>query len=93
MSMNLHCEEMDLWQTPSYITYLCMNTWELKDNPDNPEKSIYKYHKKVKEDIWYRIRERYALWIQYQINGTDRHMGEEHLKDLFSYKKLHFYVM
>jgi hypothetical protein len=23
MSMNLHCKEVDLWQTPTYITYMC----------------------------------------------------------------------
>lgn len=25
MSMNLHCEEMDLWQTPTYITWMCFS--------------------------------------------------------------------
>ena len=25
MSMNLHCEEVDLWQTPTYITYMCFS--------------------------------------------------------------------
>jgi len=24
MSMNLHCNKLDLWQTPTYITYMCM---------------------------------------------------------------------
>lgn len=32
MSMNLHCEEMDLWQTPGFITYMCYSsdddTWQ-----------------------------------------------------------------
>ena len=23
MSMNLHCKEVELWQTPSYITHMC----------------------------------------------------------------------
>jgi len=23
MSMNLHCKEVDLWQTPTHITYMC----------------------------------------------------------------------
>ena len=23
MSMNLKCKEVDLWQTPTYITYMC----------------------------------------------------------------------
>ena len=25
MSMNLHCEEVDLWQTPTHITYMCFS--------------------------------------------------------------------
>ena len=24
MSMNLHCNNVDLWQTPTYITWMCM---------------------------------------------------------------------
>ena len=23
MSMNLHCNQLDLWQTPTWITYMC----------------------------------------------------------------------
>ena len=26
MSMNLHCNLVDLWQTPTYITYMCLET-------------------------------------------------------------------
>lgn len=26
MSMNLTCNKMDLWQTPTYITYMCLET-------------------------------------------------------------------
>ncbi len=28
MSMNLHCNKLDLWQTPTHITYMCMMTHE-----------------------------------------------------------------
>ena len=23
MSMNLHCNQLDLWQTPTFVTYMC----------------------------------------------------------------------
>lgn len=26
MSMNLHCNKIELWQTPTYITYMCLET-------------------------------------------------------------------
>jgi len=25
MSMNLHCDQIELWQTPSYISYMCFS--------------------------------------------------------------------
>lgn len=30
MSINLHCNKIDLWQTPTYITYMCLETSTLK---------------------------------------------------------------
>ena len=26
MSINLHCNKVDLWQTPTYVTYMCLMT-------------------------------------------------------------------
>lgn len=26
MSMNLHCNKMQLWQTPTWVTYMCLIT-------------------------------------------------------------------
>lgn len=26
MSINLHCNKVNLWQTPTYITYMCLMT-------------------------------------------------------------------
>lgn len=40
MSMNLHCEETELWQTPTYISYMCYS------NEDGGWKGIYYRYKK-----------------------------------------------
>jgi hypothetical protein len=38
MSMNLHCKEVDLWQTPTHITYMCYS-----DNDGGWEGIRYRY--------------------------------------------------
>ena len=46
MSMNLHCNNVELWQTPTYITYMCM---ALKDGYSfefkgvNARRALYAY--------------------------------------------------
>lgn len=43
MSMNLHCEEVELWQTPTWVTYMCYS------NEDGGWKGIfYRYSEWVK---------------------------------------------
>lgn len=43
MSMNLHCEEVELWQTPTWVTYICYS------NGDGGWKGIlYRYEQWVK---------------------------------------------
>lgn len=43
MSMNLKCNEIDLWQTPTYITYMCYS------NGDGGWKGIlYRYKQWVR---------------------------------------------
>ena len=28
MSMNLECSELDLWQTPTWVTYICFSNYD-----------------------------------------------------------------
>ena len=53
MSMNLHCDEINLWQTPTYITYMCANRHKIVDG-----KLV------ISNDNWINIRERYILWVK-----------------------------
>ena len=41
MSMNLGCDEMDLWQTPTYITDMCMSLDD-NGNPDGGMEGVRK---------------------------------------------------
>lgn len=86
MSMNLHCEEMDLWQTPTHITYMCFY-----DNIDLK-----------KQALWIDARSRYAIWIKSTADGVYDSQEEcdevhdrinSHLRELYKYKKLNFFIM
>lgn len=98
MSMNLHCKEMELWQISSYFTYMMAYRYKNIPNPNNLEKDLYKPIVEPKMDSWWNIRERYKLWIWdyantfYNVDGI-RENCEEHIKKLYSFKKLHFYIM
>lgn len=54
MSMNLHCKELDLWQTPTHITYMCMSL-DKKGNPDGGMEGV---------------RKRYLYWVRSHTNGV-----------------------
>jgi hypothetical protein len=88
MSMNLHCKEVDLWQTPTHITYMCFEKVNSKG--------------KIIQDNWKSILHRYILWLKQTLNGVYENQLEEmekaetvakHIVELKKYKKLHFYVM
>lgn len=86
MSMNLSCKECRLWQTPTYITYMCYTT--VKKG-------------KVIADDWEAILNRYIIWLEHQLDGVYKNKKEllekqeiidDHIKELKSFKKLHFYI-
>ena len=90
MSMNLHCKEMDLRQTPTCITNMCVYVGVGKDGHG------------VQDKNWKAIRYRYIQWVKSHLNGVwedpddyewVRKSIEEHIDELMSFKKLHFYVM
>jgi hypothetical protein len=41
MSMNLHSDAVDLWQTPTWITYLAMYDADKRQRPVNETTHIY----------------------------------------------------
>lgn len=59
MSINLHCKEVELVQTPTYITYLCYYA-EFSQTE----------HKRNKPGHWKSILAKYLLWYRdYLLSG------------------------
>ena len=54
MSMNLHCDEMDLWQTPTYVSKMCMSYGD-NGEPDGGMEGV---------------RKRYLYWVESHTNGV-----------------------
>jgi len=80
MSMNLYCEEVELWQTPTYITYMCYS------NNDGGFQGIrYRYTQWVKSHL-------NGVWDDVEDYTDTKERIKEHLEKLNSYKKLRFYV-
>lgn len=86
MSMNLHCNKVDLWQTPTWVTYLCMSL----DDEGNPDGGME------------GVRRRYIMWVKSTLNGVwnstedfegHRASVEDHLRELNSHKDLEFYIL
>ena len=81
MSLNLHCKEIDLWQTPTYITLICFS------NNDGGWRGIkYRYETWVKS----RLNGVWENEIEYENLKTSI---KGHIKELNSFKKLNFYIM
>jgi hypothetical protein len=81
MSMNLQCKEVDLWQTPTSITYMCYS------NKDGGSKGIlYRYSEWVKGSLnrGYKDAEE-ADWARENVN--------DHLAQFMGKKKLTFSIV
>jgi hypothetical protein len=78
MSMNMHCKEVDLIQTPTHITYMCLYA-------DLGKKTL---------SPWKTILEKYVLYCQSIANRNQEweHINA-HIKHLKSYKILHFSIV
>lgn len=84
MSINLCCDEMDLWQTPSYITDMC---YEKPDGyPDKWKNIRHRYA------IWVKSHSDGA-WDSQEDLDYMKECIKNHLDHLYSHKKLNFYVM
>lgn len=81
MSMNLHCEQMELCQTPTWVTYACY----LADAKDGTPSD------------WKTIREKYILWYSSlfgkRLSKGDEMCRDEHIEALRSFDKLDFYII
>ncbi len=55
MSMNLTCEGVELWQTPTHITWMCLSYDPVSGEPDGGHDAV---------------RRRYILWVESSLNGT-----------------------
>ena len=55
MSMNLTCDEMELLQTPTFITWMCLSYNPISKQPDGG---------------WQGILRRYEYWVEAQSNGA-----------------------
>lgn len=53
MSMNLYCDEIELYQTPTYITYMCLS-YNKRGRPDGGWKGVLK---------------RYKVWVCNRVNS------------------------
>lgn len=76
MSMNLGCEEMELWETPTYISYMCLCVGKNKNG------------RYIVDKDWKAIRFRYIEWVN--SSEFDKKMVKEHIEKLMSFKKIHF---
>jgi hypothetical protein len=81
MSINLHCKEMELWQTPTYITKMCYSSeqggWKGIRN---------RYIEWVKHHTDGVYDNEYDLEMM-------RERVKIHIEELCSHKKLTFYWM
>jgi len=58
MSMNLHCKQLELWQTPTHITYMCVMQ-------DDGKISSNLKGKKARRALYM-----YRQWVRSCINGV-----------------------
>ena len=86
MSLNLHCDQIDLWQTPTYITQMCMSM----NNNREPDGGME------------AVRRRYLMWVGSHTNGhwknhedfeAMKQRVEEHINKVLAIKNPEFYIV
>lgn len=81
MSINLYCEQMELWQTPTHITYMCYS------NNDGGWRGVrYRYSHWVKSHL-------NGSWKDQKAYEAEKERVDEHLRQLHKFKELKFYTM
>lgn len=82
MSMNLHCEEVELWQTPTHISYMCYS-----NNNGGWRGILYRYEQWVQSLL-------NGVFTEDELERRDelKESIKEHIKELHSFKRLRFSV-
>jgi hypothetical protein len=84
MSMNLTCAEVELWQTPTYITYMCYS------NEDGGWQGIkYRYIQWVKS----LTNGVYNTKAEIKQRNDLQNRIQDHIKELDSFDELHFDII
>lgn len=83
MSMNLNCNKVELYQTPTWVTYSCYY-----------KEVIVKGEVRQIEEDWPNIRYKYSCWVKYMYNNEPEWstIVEEHIKELYSHHHLKFWI-
>ena len=95
MSMNLNAEvkatgeRIDLWQTPTWVSYMCVESWE-EDENGVPLQRHWKDTRKLYSD-WLRSRLQGVFHDQEEHEDL-REAIEDHLERLYSKGELEFWV-
>jgi hypothetical protein len=84
MSMNLHCKEVELWQTPTYITNMCF--YQFDRSRDGWRNILYRYLEWVKHFSD-------GVWESEEEYNDMRERIKDHIIELNSFSELHFYIM
>jgi hypothetical protein len=88
MSMNLHTDKIDLWQTPTWVTKVCLYTETAEG-------------KRV-QDKWHATRFRYAEWVRSSLTGVwdddaayehQKALVKDHLDALYALGEIEFWEM
>jgi len=86
MSMNLHCDKMNLWQTPTHITDMCMSM----DDNGNPDGGME------------GVRKRYLTWVRSRLNGVwhnredleiEKMIVDEHCEQVMALESPQFFIL
>ena len=96
MSMNLHCNKIDLWQTPTHITYMCMinndGKIEYELTGKKALRALYIYIEWVKglcDGVWKKDED--LKNCHDRINFHKKELNE--IFNLNSYRTLKVYIM
>jgi len=81
MSLNLHCKEVDLWQTPTHITMMCYS-----NNDGGWEGIRYRYLQWVASHT-------NGVWKNPQDLADEKTRVKEHTDRLMSKKSLTFSIV
>lgn len=84
MSMNLHCKEVELWQTPTYITSMCIGCY---DSPVKDWKAI-----RDRYICWVGSHTN-GVWKDTEMYNDMRRSVRDHIADINTHTRLTFSII